>query len=130
MLKKNNKITHRKRLLFIIYSLHCKCIIVKILHVIQVNFRAKKREEFKQQLKELKERPKANQQPESEDEEELFELTQAPPPKTNKYFDPRVQIEGPTRQKKQMKFNEKGKFINIAQKIRTKVLLFITVVSG
>ncbi|XP_039256468.2 U4/U6 small nuclear ribonucleoprotein Prp3-like [Styela clava] len=70
---------------------------------LKANIRAKKREEFRQKMLE---------KPEEESSSEV---------KT--FYDPRVPQEGPTRQKRQFKFYDKGRFVQIAQKIRTKTQL-------
>ncbi|NWR26336.1 PRPF3 protein, partial [Emberiza fucata] len=68
---------------------------------LKANIRAVKSEQFKQQLKE---KP-------SEDT------------KSNPYFDPRVSVTPAQRQKRTLKFHEKGKFEKIAQRLRTKAQL-------
>jgi U4/U6 small nuclear ribonucleoprotein PRP3 len=66
----------------------------------KANLRAKRREEFKQQLQE---------KPVIEDTSEAF-------------FDPRVKQKPQFRLKRGFSFHEKGKFIKEAQSLRTKVL--------
>ncbi|XP_054567975.1 U4/U6 small nuclear ribonucleoprotein Prp3-like [Eptesicus fuscus] len=68
---------------------------------LKANIRAVKREQFKQQLKE---KP-------SEDME------------SNTFFDPRVSIAPSQRQRRTFKFHAKGKFEEIAQRLRTKAQL-------
>lgn len=70
---------------------------------LKANIRAKKREEFRQKMQE---KPK----------EEL-------PKAINFYHDPRVSVDGPARQRRQFKFHDEGRFVQLAQKIRTKTQL-------
>ena len=67
---------------------------------LKANIRAKKREEFRQKLQ----------------EKPTPEMTSA----TSNYYDTRVQQESASRPRRTFKFHEKGRFIQIAQKIRTK----------
>ena len=67
---------------------------------LKANIRAKKREEFRQKLQ----------------EKPTPEMT----PSTSKYFDTRVKPDVASRQRRNFKFHEKGRFVQIAQKIRTK----------
>ncbi|XP_052242082.1 U4/U6 small nuclear ribonucleoprotein Prp3-like isoform X1 [Dreissena polymorpha] len=67
---------------------------------LKANIRAKRREQFKG-------------------------LIDAPPEEisASKYFDPRVSIEQPQRQKRGFRFHEQGKFEQLAQRLRTKAQL-------
>ena len=67
---------------------------------LKANIRAKKREEFQQKLQ----------------EKPTPELTSA----TSVYYDTRVKQESASRSRRSFKFHEKGRFVQIAQKIRTK----------
>ncbi|NXR57612.1 PRPF3 protein, partial [Rhadina sibilatrix] len=77
---------------------------IKLTHhmpTLKANIHAVKKEKFKQQLK----------------EKPLEDM------ESNMYFDPRVSITPAQRQKRTLKFHEKGKFEKIAQRLRTKAQL-------
>ena len=67
---------------------------------LKANIRAKKREEFRQKLQ----------------EKPTPEMTSS----TSNFFDTRVKQESASRPRRNFKFHEKGRFVQIAQKIRTK----------
>ena len=67
---------------------------------LKANIRAKKREEFRQKLQ----------------EKPTPEMT----PSSSNYFDTRVKQDAAARPRRNFKFHEKGRFVQIAQKIRTK----------
>ncbi|XP_076809565.1 U4/U6 small nuclear ribonucleoprotein Prp3-like [Clavelina lepadiformis] len=70
---------------------------------LKANIRAKKREEFRQKLQE--------------------KPTQDLSSGSSQYFDKRVKQESALRSRRNFKFHEKGRFVQIAQKIRTKAQL-------
>lgn len=72
----------------------------------QANIRAKKQEEFRQKMH----------------EKPAPDMTSS----TSIFFDQRVKQETTSRSRRTFKFHDKGKFEQIAQKIRTKVILQLT----
>ena len=66
---------------------------------LKANIRAKKREEFKQQLTEKDEGPEQG----------------------STFFDPRVSARPPVKERRLFKFHDQGKFIQVAQRERAKV---------